>query len=167
MDGAKSCSPTGSDTGWDTDSDRDANSIDVEDKAAVEVFEQRRQQMMAAVHELGGWTGWWVTACVAAALTDDFTLTGELWSCLRRDQRAALLGVGRIVWEASEWRKAEWLEGGSGSDSDCDSGDEGLAAEHRDDERHLTSRGLRPVWEAMVAAAGGPASVGFWLALRS
>ena len=28
---------------------------------------------MEAVHELGGWAGWWVTTCVAAALTDDFT----------------------------------------------------------------------------------------------
>ena len=108
-----------------------------------------------------------MTTCVAAALTDDFIEVLELWDCLLRDQRAALLGVGRIVWEASEWRKAEWLEGGSDSGSDCDSGDEMLTAKHRNDEWHLTSRGLRPVWEAMAAAAGGPASVGFWLALRS
>jgi hypothetical protein len=165
MDGAEGWSLT--DSSWDTDSDGDANSVDIEGKAAVEAFGRRRRQMMAAVHELGGWTGWWVTTCVAAALTDNFTEVLELWDCLRRDQRAALLGVGKIVWEASEWRKAEWLEGGSDSGSDCDSGDKMLTVKHRNDEWHLTSRGLRSVWEAMAAAAGGSASIGFWLALRS
>ena len=104
---------------------------------------------------------------MAAALTDNFTEVLELWDCLRRDQRAALLGVGKIVWVASEWHKAEWLEGGSDSGSNCDSGDEMLTARHCDDEWHLTSRGLCSVWEAMAVAAGGPASISFWLALCS
>ena len=55
MDGAESWSLT--DSGWDTDSDGDANSVDIEGKAAVEAFDRRRRRTMEAVHELGGWTG--------------------------------------------------------------------------------------------------------------
>jgi len=55
MDGAEGWSLT--DNGWDTDSDGDANSIDIDGKAAVEAFERRRRRMMGAVHELGGRDG--------------------------------------------------------------------------------------------------------------
>ena len=62
-----------------TDSDRDANSVDTDDKAAVEALERRRQRTMGAVHELGGWAGWWVTTCVVSVLAGDFTAERGLW----------------------------------------------------------------------------------------
>ena len=51
--------PHGAETDGDreTDSNGDANSVDIEGKAAVEAFERRQRWTMETVHELGGWTG--------------------------------------------------------------------------------------------------------------
>ena len=54
-DGVESWSLT--DGSWDTDSDGDANSVDIEGKAALEAFERRRRWTMEGVHELGGRDG--------------------------------------------------------------------------------------------------------------
>ena len=63
----------------ETDSDRDASSVDTDDKVAVEAFERRRQRTKGAVRELGGWAGWWVTTCVVSVLAGDFTAERGLW----------------------------------------------------------------------------------------
>ena len=80
---------------------------------------------------------------------------------------ASLVGAGKMARKASRWRKADLFNGDSDPGTDSDSGDKAFAAEHRLDEWHLTSRGLHPMWMAAAAAAGGPASAGFWRALRS
>ena len=51
--------------------------------------------------------------------------------------------------KASEWRKIDWFEDDSDPGNDSDSVDESLAAEHREDEWHLTSSGLCPMWAAV------------------